>query len=358
MTLSTRKKIIFTVIYIVGLVLFVEVTARVTWTMLDKTWGLVVPQEVMRFDDQLGWAPQAGAVAVSKATGKTVEYAINDKGLRDGPTEYAKPDGVFRIVTLGDSHTFGFGVSLAEHYTTLLEGYFQHVEVVNLGVNGYGLDQMLLRLQSEGLRYKPDLVLLYLPHYGDVRHMRDKVWGMGKPRFELENGELIIKNSPVANNSRLYMTLIDTDRLVARYSRAYRMLRDALLFFRSKLAAADKAHSETSSKHISTPTQEQIDAMKKVNDLGVAIVKKIHDTAAENGAAFVLFTRVGNLFIDSFFEGILADYVADPLANNYMEITNDPTKHPNAAANAVLAWSMADYLTTKGLIPKSCLNTP
>ncbi len=361
MALSTRKKILFTVIYIVGLVLFVELTARVTWNLFDRSWGLIVPQEVMRFDDQLGWSPQPGAKAYSKATGQTIEYAINEKGLRGGPKEYAKPEGVFRIVTLGDSHTFGFGVPLAYHYTTLLEGYFKNLEVINLGVNGYGLDQMLLRLQSEGLKYHPDLVLLYLPHYADVRHMRDKVWGMGKPQFELKNGELILKNSPVSNNSKLYVTLIDTDRFLARYSRAYRMFRDAILYFYLKSAVANQKNDASKSLEEQDPlkpTQKELDEMKKVNDVGVAIVKKIHEVSAQNGAAFVLFTRVKALCTDSFYEGILADYTYGPLDNARTKIAVDPTKHPNSAANAVLAWSMAEYLTRKGLIPEFCIHKP
>ncbi len=68
-----------------------------------------------------------------------VEYRINSKGLRDNETTYDKPEGVFRIVVIGDSNTFGVGVPIEKHFTRLLEGYFRDLEVINLGVGGFGM---------------------------------------------------------------------------------------------------------------------------------------------------------------------------------------------------------------------------
>src|SRR3990170_413409 len=70
----------------------------------------VLPREIGRFDDTLGWALVPNAVASSSATGTTVEYRINSKGSRGVERDYAKPPGNFRIVLLGDSYTFGYGV--------------------------------------------------------------------------------------------------------------------------------------------------------------------------------------------------------------------------------------------------------
>ena len=126
-----------------------------------------------------------------------MEYRINARGLRDDELGYIKAPGQFRIVVAGDSNTFGLGVPIEKHYTRLMEGYFQSVAVINLGVDGYGLDQSLLRLRQEGFKYRPDLVLLFLPHYANHRHMHPSRFGLEKPRFSLAgNGELKLENVP------------------------------------------------------------------------------------------------------------------------------------------------------------------
>jgi hypothetical protein len=72
----------------------------------------------------LGWSLRPFSHGTSNRTGYDIEYRINSKGLRDEETTYEKPEGSFRIVLLGDSRTFGFGVPIEKHFSTLLEGYF------------------------------------------------------------------------------------------------------------------------------------------------------------------------------------------------------------------------------------------
>jgi len=72
-----------------------------------------------------------------------VRYRINDGGFRDRNHPLRKPQGVFRIVALGDSVTFGYGVEEEESYSKQLEAIFARrsapprVEVLNFGVGGY-----------------------------------------------------------------------------------------------------------------------------------------------------------------------------------------------------------------------------
>jgi hypothetical protein len=70
-----------------------------------------------------------------------------------------------------------------------------------MGVGGFGVDQELLFLQSEGFRYEPDLMLAYVAHYGAHRHMHTERWGKEKPRFVLVDGELVLTNSPLVDRS-------------------------------------------------------------------------------------------------------------------------------------------------------------
>jgi hypothetical protein len=109
----------------------------------------------------------------------------NSAGMR-GRDEYGEhpPDGVTRIVLLGDSFAFGEEVADHETFAHRVEELLPRVEVLNLGVHGYGHDQMLIYLGEEGLRYHPDIVIVGFVQDDMQRNMlsfRD----YAKPRFEL-----------------------------------------------------------------------------------------------------------------------------------------------------------------------------
>jgi hypothetical protein len=70
------------------------------------------------------------------------------------------------------------------------------VEVLNLGVHGYGHDQMLLYLKEEGVKYKPDIVLLGFISE-DVQRNALCFRDYAKPCFELVNGKLELQNVPI-----------------------------------------------------------------------------------------------------------------------------------------------------------------
>jgi hypothetical protein len=99
-------------------------------------------------------------------------------------------------VVLGDSFTFGEDVGDEETYSARLEALMPGAEVINLGVHGYGHDQMLVYLREEGIRYRPDVVLLgFLT--GDMERNVLAFRDYAKPRFVLEDGALVLRDSPV-----------------------------------------------------------------------------------------------------------------------------------------------------------------
>lgn len=79
-----------------------------------------------------------------------------------------KPEDTYRIVTLGDSWTYGQFVSTEENYSEVLEtmlnaycrgGQYRRYEVINLGVPGYDLEYAAERYRVRGMKYAPDLVI-------------------------------------------------------------------------------------------------------------------------------------------------------------------------------------------------------
>lgn len=142
-----------------------------------------------------GWALKPGIKEMPVFDGKILNS--NSKGLR-GKTEYEyrREAGKRRILVLGDSFTFGDEVSDDETYPHYLESLLPDTEVLNFGVSGYGHDQMLLYLKDEGVKYKPDLVLLGFV-YLDISRNIFKFFGYSKPKFESDGHQLHLTNVPV-----------------------------------------------------------------------------------------------------------------------------------------------------------------
>lgn len=92
--------------------------------------------------------------------------STNAAGFRDRDYDAEKPPGVARIVGLGDSVMFGWGVGDGEDYLAILEAQLEaeslgaRFEVLNTAVPGYNGVMELATLKEKGLRYRPDLVIV------------------------------------------------------------------------------------------------------------------------------------------------------------------------------------------------------
>ena len=110
---------------------------------------------------QLGYEHPRG---ISYKLGEN-QVILNRNGLRDREITYAKPVGESRILTLGDSVTFGWGVDQGQTFSDYMEPLLKERtgrqwEVINAGVNGYNTEQERTWLELEGLKYRPDIVVL------------------------------------------------------------------------------------------------------------------------------------------------------------------------------------------------------
>ncbi len=108
---------------------------------------------------------------LSRVTGRTDEFAFdyqhNSLGFRDTEHTIEKPPGVFRIVALGDSFTYGIGAAFEDTYLVQLERLLNErpartvrVEIIKLGLPRYFPEPERLVLQHYGLQFQPDLVMV------------------------------------------------------------------------------------------------------------------------------------------------------------------------------------------------------
>jgi hypothetical protein len=89
----------------------------------------------------------------------------NSRGYRDLERTIAKPPGVRRVVSLGDSFAWGASVEFEDAYPQRLERGLRRRrreawQVVNLPLPGMNTVDEAAQLETEGLAYGPDVVLL------------------------------------------------------------------------------------------------------------------------------------------------------------------------------------------------------
>lgn len=114
--------------------------------------------------DERGWL-RLRANVTSSYLGR--EVRIGEQRLRNRPVVVPKPADVYRVLVVGDSVPFGWGVGEDEAFPRLLENELHKMprsdgrryEVVNGGSPGWGLAEQYFWLEATGIRFAPDLVL-------------------------------------------------------------------------------------------------------------------------------------------------------------------------------------------------------
>ena len=102
---------------------------------------------------------------------------INNFGLRDNKFNARLDKNTKRILLLGDSFTFGFGVEQEETYGSILENLLnKNYTILNAGVGGYSLDMEYIYLKEKGLKFNPDIVIVGFFIGNDVRDIDSHKW--------------------------------------------------------------------------------------------------------------------------------------------------------------------------------------
>ena len=104
--------------------------------------------------------------------------------------------GDLRAIALGDSFTWGNEVAADENFAHLLDAADNGLQVLNMGVPGYGIDQMVLKYERHGAVLEPDLIILGI-YVSDYERSTVGFTAAAKPLFHLLGGELKLGNSPV-----------------------------------------------------------------------------------------------------------------------------------------------------------------
>lgn len=99
---------------------------------------------------------------------------INQEGFRDIDHRKEKPQGVTRVLVIGDSFIEAMQVPLeatvARQLQSMLDPTGERVEVISMGISGFGTAGELLLYERFGRAYRPDIVILNFYAGNDVRN--------------------------------------------------------------------------------------------------------------------------------------------------------------------------------------------
>lgn len=153
------------------------------------------------------------------------KYTINEDGLNERYSyDTFKQKDTIRIITLGDSFTFGHYVDTKDNWTEILEDLLKknapcqgisNIEVINLGERGFDIPYSTKKYNDIGLKYHPDVIIWLESGTGFLRYNEL----MGPYISACENGE--------ASSSSTYIKHVATcwekskEMMIQNYSEEY-----------------------------------------------------------------------------------------------------------------------------------------
>lgn len=160
-------------------------------------------------------ADQQGVAARSRVWLEEGIYLSSAEGIRSPQAgmSFARIPAGRRIALVGDSFTFGLEVHYEETWGHQLElALGRDFQVLNFGVDGYGVDQAYLRYRRDVVSWRPEVVILGVINHDLRRTMCIYAFlcfpgfemPFAKPRFVLRGQGLALLNVPVPRGEWLF----------------------------------------------------------------------------------------------------------------------------------------------------------
>lgn len=294
------------------------------------------------YDATLGWSHRPNQDGRFVHRDFSVRVKTNSAGLRDDEYRIERTDKK-RMLVLGDSFAWGFGVELADRFDKIIEQRLANWEVINAAVSGYGTDQQFLYLRDIGTAYQPDVVLLLLHENDFSTNIAAEAYWYNKPYFSLENDRLTLSNVPVPEATFLQKL----DRLLLGRTfflgRVYlRTARPVIAYFSQgpdRSDGSDDVNSETAGP-LTVRLLEAIDAVCTEHGARFVLVSIPTDDDRKKAAldAFSNESDVPYLGLDEYFSTFKVA----------MEFPNDA--HWNATGHAAASEAIANFLEEQSIL--------
>jgi hypothetical protein len=259
--------------------------ALVGLELLARWWApgyLAEKRSLHVFSSTYGWTGRPGAVA--PMGGGLV--SLNTRGYRGRELTLPKAGDRTRVVVLGDSVAFGYGVSDEQTFPHLLDVRDNGLEAGSLAVPGYGLGQELLVLLHDDFRSEPDVVVLAVCQRNDFADTVLPVELYGgvtpRPRFVLTDGRAVLDDTAVRRS---------------RAARAAQWLADYSQLF-NRVAAWWPRPAAPEDPGWRSRKQAALSDEDYVLRLSVALVLEMRDACRRRGVRFLVATFPNGLSYD------------------------------------------------------------
>jgi hypothetical protein len=174
-----------------------EVLMRRVYTGTPFSYGWVGqypnrPSRNFITDELTGWRMRPAHEFAWLRENETHTYRSNSQGFR-ADAEFNPSDSRKKIVLVGDSYTFGTGVAYEDTFGAVLQRKSKETVVYNLGMPGFGVDQVWMSVRHQAMNLRPDLIVAGIVDADFERSLIPyrNAEGFNKPTFKLEKGQLV-----------------------------------------------------------------------------------------------------------------------------------------------------------------------
>ena len=183
--------------------------------------SVVSPNAYQQPDEALGFSlqPNRKYRIASRAKDFDIRVSIDDQGFRyddsnGPPSSISDAD----VLILGDSHAFGFGIeqdqTLSAKLTRFLNEQKHPSRVVNGGVPGYGIGQMVLRMRQQDRLKAGAVVVLWINPVNDLVNLSSSIdYHFPKPHAEWTNDQLAFQPAPSLTLGQAFLFSEPFDRI-------------------------------------------------------------------------------------------------------------------------------------------------
>jgi hypothetical protein len=236
-----------------ALLCFGIVAALVLGEIALRVAGLAQPA-FYTYDGYRGWALRPGAAGWNTREGEAY-VRINHEGFRGPEIPLAKPPGTIRIVVLGDSFTEAQQVPEDQTFSAVIQRALagcpalggRKVEVLNLGVNGYGTTQELMTLRHQAWQFSPDIVVLAIFTGNDIMNNSVELeTERCRPFYVYRDGEMTPAGplfDSAVSRARCMMRFEGRLRFDPHRSAVFRMIDAGSRAIRDRLHGAHRHHT-------------------------------------------------------------------------------------------------------------------
>ncbi len=266
-------------------------------------------------------ADQTETIRVSWLPSEVI-YTYNRDGLHSRfDYDIRTPPETYRIVTMGDSFTFGLFVNTQDNFSEKLRDMLsarlsctnvRAFEVINLGVPGYDLRYALERYTNKGDKYNPDLVVWFI---------RDENFFLNTDRYHTR--EEFFKQQLKTTGAAERLGVSADDQFAA-----------SKLSFKENVDAYNNLRPEEQLQFI----QPEISALERWRSL--------------YSPNLILLSTVQN---GDTYKNFMKNFARSNLGTWYHEVSNIETfhpydYHPNSVGHTTIADSLYQFLISQGLI--------